>query len=87
MVHLENDCEATSATLTLPGHSQLIKEDNSILATNHAKLFELNYTQIWDFNLIQQILPRHLSDNELAIIDKSKADVKHHSIPVMKQKL
>ena len=52
VVHLKNDCEATSTTLTLPGHSQLIKEDNSILAKNHAKLFELNYTQIWDFNLI-----------------------------------
>ena len=87
MVHLENDCEATSTTLMLPGHSQLIKEDNSILATNHGKLFKLNYTQIQDFHLIQQILPRHLSDSELAIIDKSIPDVKHHSIPVMKQKL
>ena len=87
MVHLENDCEATSTNLTLPGHSQLIKEDNSILATNHAKLFKLNYTQIRDFHLIQQILPRHLSDNKLAIIDKSIPNIKHHSIPVIKQKL
>ena len=26
VVHLENDCEATSTTLTLPGHSQLIRK-------------------------------------------------------------
>ena len=87
LVYLENDCEAMSTTLTLPGHSRLIKEDNSILAVNHAKIFILNYTQIRDFHLIQQILPHHLTDSELAIIDKSIPEVKHHSILVMKQKL
>ena len=87
LVCLENDCEGISTTLTLPGHSRLIKEDNSILAANHAKTFTLNYTQIRDFHFIQQILPHHLTNSELAVIDKSIPDVKHHSIPVMKQKL
>ena len=87
LVHLENDCEGISTTLTLPGHSRLIKEDNSILAVNHAKTFTLNYTQIQDFHLIQQILPHHLTNSELAVIDKNILEVKHHSILVMRQKL
>ena len=87
LVHLQNNCEGTSTTLTLPGHSRLIKEDNSILAVNHARMFTLNYTQIRDFHLIQQILPHHLTNSELAVIDKNIPEVKHHSIPVMRQKL
>ena len=37
--------------------------------------------------MIQQILPHHLTNSELAVIDKNIPEVKHHSIPVMRQKL
>ena len=47
-IHLEDGCEATSATLVLPGHSRLIKEDN-YLARTHSVKFKLQYTEIQDF--------------------------------------
>ena len=39
IIHLEDGCEATSATLVLPGHSHLIKEDN-YLARTHSVQFK-----------------------------------------------
>ena len=48
IIHLNDGCKATSATLVLPGHSHLIKEDN-YLARTHSVKFKLQYTEIQDF--------------------------------------
>ena len=43
VIHLEDGCEATSASLVLPGHSHLVKEDNYLTKT-HTVAFKLKYT-------------------------------------------
>ena len=48
IIHLEDGCEATSATLVLLRHSCLIKEDNYLTRTLSVK-FKLQYTKIQDF--------------------------------------
>ena len=60
----------TSASLVLPGHSHLVKEDNYLKRT-HSVAFTLKYTTLQDFSLIKQIMPRQLTPKELENIGKS----------------
>ena len=79
VIHLEDGCEATSATLVLPGHSRLIKEDN-YLARTHSVKFILQYTEIQDFRLLKQIFPHQLSPEELEKIGNSIPEPQSSSI-------
>ena len=79
IIHLEDGCEATSATLVLPGHSYLIKEDN-YLARTHSVQFKLQYTEIQDFRLLKQIFPCQLTPKELEKIGNSIREPQSSSI-------
>ena len=79
IIHLEDGCEATSATLVLPGHSRLIKEDNYLTRT-HPVQFKLQYTKIQDFQLLKQIFPHQLTPKELEKIGNSIPEPQSSSI-------
>ena len=79
IIHLEDGCEATSATLVLPGHSHLIKEDNYLVRT-HSVQFKLQYTKIQDFRLLKQIFPHQLTPEELEKIGNSIPEPQSSSI-------
>ena len=79
IIHLEDGCEATSATLVLPGHSRLIKEDNYLTRT-HSVQFKLQYTKIQDFWLLKQIFPCQLIPKELEKIGNSIPEPQSSSI-------
>ena len=79
IIHLEDGCEPTSATLVLPGHSCLIKEDN-YLARTHSVQFKLQYTEIQDFQLLKQIFPGQLTPKELEKIGNSIQEPQNSSI-------
>ena len=86
IIHLEDGCEATSATLVLPGHSHLIKEDN-YLARTHSVKFKLQYTEIQDFRLLKQIFPCQLSSKELEKIGNSIPEPQSSSITKLQGQL
>ena len=67
ILHLEDGCEATAATLVLPGHSRLVKE-NQFLREGHSVHLTLKYSELHDFQLIKQIIPRKLSPKQLKAI-------------------
>ena len=77
--HLEDGCEATSATLVLPGHSRLNQEDNFLTRT-HSVQFKLQYTKIQDFWLLKQIFPHQLTPKELEKIGDSIPEPQSSSI-------
>ena len=79
IVHLQDGCEAASATLVLPGHSQLVKEDN-FLMESHSVKFTLHYTEIQDFTLVRQIIPTQLSPEQLKAIGNSIPEPQTSSI-------
>ena len=86
IIHLEDGCEATSATLVLPGHSHLIKEDN-YLARTHSVKFKLQYTEIQDFWLLKQIFSHQLSPEELEKISNSIPEPQSSSITKLQGQL
>ncbi|MCG8622264.1 MAG: hypothetical protein MJE68_09755, partial [Proteobacteria bacterium] len=86
IVHLQDGCEAQSSTLVLPGHSRLVKEDDSIL-NSHAMSLTLQYTEIHDFDLIKQIIPEKLSPEELKLIGDSIPDPQTRSIKTLQGQL
>ena len=86
IIHLEDGCEATSATLVLPGHSCLIKEDNYLVRT-HSVRFKLQYTEIQDFQLLKQIFPHQLSPEELEKIRNSIPEPQSSSITKLQGQL
>ena len=86
IIHLEDGCEATSATLVLPEHSRLIKEDN-YLAQTHSVKFKLQYTEIQDFWLLKQIFPCQLSPKELEKIGNSIPEPQSSSITKLQGQL
>ena len=69
ILHLNDGCEATAATLVLPGHSRLVKE-NQFLMTSHSIQLTLQYKELHDFQLIKHIIPRKLSPKQLEAIGK-----------------
>ena len=79
-------CEATSSTLVLPGHSHLVKEDNSIL-NSHSVQFTLQYTKVQDFDLIKQIIPQKLSPEQLKAIGDSIPEPQTSSIMTLQGQL
>ena len=79
IVHLQDGCEAASATLVLPGHSRLVKEDNFLVESHSVKL-TLKYKEIQDFSLVKQIIPTQLSSEQLAAIGNSIPEPKVSSI-------
>ena len=86
IVHLQDGCEATSSTLVLPGHSRLVKEDNSIL-NSHSVQFTLQYTKVQDFDLIKQIIPQKLSPEQLKAIGDSIPEPQTSSIMTLQGQL
>ena len=86
IVHLQDGCEATSSTLVLPGHSRLVKEDNSIL-NSHSVQFTLQYTKVQDFDLIKQIIPEKLSPQQLKAIGDSIPEPQTSSIMTLQGQL
>ena len=79
VIHLEDGCEVTSASLVLPGHSRLVKEDNYLTKT-HTVAFKLKYTTLQDFHLIRQIMSRQLTPHELEKIGQSIPEPQTSSI-------
>ena len=75
-----------SASLVLPGHSHLVKEDNYLTKT-HTVAFKLKYTTLQDFNLIRQIMPRQLTPHELEKIGKSIPELQTSSITELQGQL
>ena len=67
ILHLEDGCEATAATLVLPGHSRLVKEDQ-FLREGHAVQLTLEYEEFYDFQLVKQIIPHKLTPQQLKAI-------------------
>ena len=86
IVHLQDGCEAASATLVLPGHSRLVKEDN-FLMESHSVKFTLRYTEIQDFTLVQQIIPTQLSPEQLKAIGNSIPEPQTSSITKLQGQL
>ena len=70
ILHLQDGCEVTAATLVLPGHSRLVKEDQ-FLTDSHSVRLTLQYNELHDFQLIKHILPHKLSPQQLEAIGKS----------------
>ena len=87
LIHLNDDCEAVSTTLMIPSHSQILNKDNEALSATHGIVFQLNYTKIHDFHVIQHILPHRLSEKELAMIDKNIPDVVQSTMQAMQEKI
>ena len=49
-------CEGIANTFNLPRHSRLAKENHGFVMNTQALTFQLNYTQVQDFQLIQEML-------------------------------
>ena len=86
IVHLQDGCEAASVTLVLPGHSRLVKEDNFLVESHSVKL-TLKYKEIQDFSLVKQIIPTHLSSEQLAAIGNSIPEPQVSSITKLQGQL
>ena len=86
IVHLKDGCEAASATLVLPGHSRLIKEDN-FLMESHSVKFTLRYMEMQDFTLVRQIIPTQLSPEQLKAIGNSIPEPQVSSIAKLQGQL
>ena len=86
IIHLQDGCEAVSATLVLPGHSRLVKE-NDFLVKSHSVKFKLQYTEIQDFNLVKQIIPTRLSPEQLKAIGNNIQEPQVSSITKLQGQL
>ena len=83
ILHLNDGCEATAATLVLPGHSRLVKEDQ-FLREGHSLQLTLKYKELYDFQLIKQIIPHKLTPQQLKTIGERIPEPQ--TIPLIKLK-
>ena len=83
ILHLNDGCEATAATLVLPGHSRLVKEDQ-FLREGHSLQLTLKYKELYDFQLIKQIIPHKLTPQQLKTIRERIPEPQ--TIPLIKLK-